>query len=995
MAPLLAALSATPAAALTINGFTAAGNERFASGYPGAPVANTSSSFIGAGYNWSGVGWTAGSSNWSFALLGPDQVLIANHVRGDVGPTIQFTNASGQVFNFTVASEQGTHSGYTNDLATATLATPIPASDNIQYYSILFQGYAPATYVGDNLLLYGNYEGQGPAVGWNQISQAGQLLQNASGSYGPDYSNYLYYGYDSVSPNRTVVQNGDSGSPTFIVTGVKGQMYLAGAHYALNSDDSGNPIGGYDSFTSLSLPTLDADMGPSGYLPYVVTPVTARWNGGTSSSWATAANWSSTSGTASVPGDLMSGGSVAVCASVEFDGAATTPHTITLDGAQTVTSITFASAAGANGFTLTGANTLTIGEAGLTNLDDDVQTLACPVALRTSQRWTIGSGGLAVTGSINLGSGTTGNLLLVEGSGSAVFSGALSGSTGSLAVDGGATLTLNSSAGNSYGGSTFINGATLVISQDNDLGAAPSVTASNQLSIDGGTLQAAATLALNANRGIALGNLGGTLAVVGGATLTGNSPIAGSGAALAVAGPGSVVLTASNSYSGPTTVSDGVLTLSGSGSIAKSSGYTVGEGTLRLDNSAGTLATNRTNTAATIALQGGTLQIVAAGATTATLGNLSAVAGENVYTLSTTNTANTLVVSNGTLSRSVGATVNFTGTFNSTNRITFSGLSGFIDQGTFANGADFAAYDTTLNTIRALEYGIDPNTAAVGAIAAGDHVKLTATPAAQNSLTLLTLNLAGSGVSFPLAGGQTLVLSDGGLLKSGGGAAGTLSGGGLATAAGVELVVRTDTAADSLTISTPIAVAGALTKSGAGLLVLSSTANSYGGPTTVTAGTLALGAAQTLPATSTLALAGSGVFDLAGYSQTVAGLSLFDGTITNSNRGNPATLWLGGNSGAVLYDGVGGGATIAADNFMLATSSAAAGSHVFTIARGLGVSDLTVTSAIGNGSAAPQSLVKSGPGILTLSGSNTYTGATDVLAGTLALGRLARPCLKP
>ena len=56
-AAALLAMLATPAPGLTINGYSTADNDRFVSGYPNAPVANTSSSFLGAGYDWSGVGW--------------------------------------------------------------------------------------------------------------------------------------------------------------------------------------------------------------------------------------------------------------------------------------------------------------------------------------------------------------------------------------------------------------------------------------------------------------------------------------------------------------------------------------------------------------------------------------------------------------------------------------------------------------------------------------------------------------------------------------------------------------------------------------------------------------------------------------------------------------------------------------------------------------------------------------------------------------------------
>ena len=54
------ALWSAPAVAITINDSTAARNDRFASGYPNGPlVPNTDPSFIGLGYDWSGVGWNA------------------------------------------------------------------------------------------------------------------------------------------------------------------------------------------------------------------------------------------------------------------------------------------------------------------------------------------------------------------------------------------------------------------------------------------------------------------------------------------------------------------------------------------------------------------------------------------------------------------------------------------------------------------------------------------------------------------------------------------------------------------------------------------------------------------------------------------------------------------------------------------------------------------------------------------------------------------------
>jgi fibronectin-binding autotransporter adhesin len=122
---------------------------------------------------------------------------------------------------------------------------------------------------------------------------------------------------------------------------------------------------------------------------------------------------------------------------------------------------------------------------------------------------------------------------------------------------------------------------------------------------------------------------------------------------------------------------------------------------------------------------------------------------------------------------------------------------------------------------------------------------------------------------------------------------------------------------------------------------LASASSSYTGGTTILAGTIALGHESGL-GTGTLTV-NDGTFDLAGYSPTVGGLSgSSTGLITSGSTGAVATL------------------TVSSD-----VSSTFAGQ-------------------IQNG-AGTVGLVKSGLGTLTLTGPSTYTGATTVSAGTLAL----------
>ena len=85
--------------------------------------------------------------------------------------------------------------------------------------------------------------------------------------------------------------------------------------------------------------------------------------------------------------------------------------------------------------------------------------------------------------------------------GSTTFSGDLSGD-GNFIKDGNYTLTLSGS--NSITGTKTINGGTLSISSDDNLGAVPGSVQSGHLVFDGGTLQTTAGFTLNSNRGINL-----------------------------------------------------------------------------------------------------------------------------------------------------------------------------------------------------------------------------------------------------------------------------------------------------------------------------------------------------------------------------------------------------------------------------------------------------------------------------------------------------------
>ena len=72
-----------PAAALQVTDYSSEVNDRFSSGFATNPVANTNTTFVGAGYDWSGVGWSTtafgGSGFKGFGMLSPRHFLTAQH----------------------------------------------------------------------------------------------------------------------------------------------------------------------------------------------------------------------------------------------------------------------------------------------------------------------------------------------------------------------------------------------------------------------------------------------------------------------------------------------------------------------------------------------------------------------------------------------------------------------------------------------------------------------------------------------------------------------------------------------------------------------------------------------------------------------------------------------------------------------------------------------------------------------------------------------------
>jgi autotransporter-associated beta strand protein len=259
---------------------------------------------------------------------------------------------------------------------------------------------------------------------------------------------------------------------------------------------------------------------------------------------------------------------------------------------------------------------------------------------------------------------------------------------------------------------------------------------------------------------------------------------------------------------------------------------------------------------------------------------------------------------------------------------------------------------------------------------------------------------------------------------------GALSGSGAITLGSGTLTAGSDTAASAF--GGVISGTGNFAKQGSQTLTLSGN-NTYTGATTIDAGTLAMGVVNALSATTALTINAGGALDLVDFSQTIGSLAgagtvtvsgglgavvltvggnnsstVFSGTIENTGgalglvKTGTGTLTLSGNNsfaGGVLITG-GGAVSVAADtnlggaggrllfdNGTLKTTASfdTVAPRAATLLAGDGTFEVATGTTLGfsgpiDGNGA---LTKTGAGSLILSGANTYTGGTNVLAGIL------------
>jgi len=540
--------------------------------------------------------------------------------------------------------------------------------------------------------------------------------------------------------------------------------------------------------------------------------------------------------------------------------------------------------------------------------------------------------------------------------------GAISGSGGTININGSYALTTSSSSSTTYSGVIAGTGGQLVKAGSGTL------TLSGANTYTGTTTLSAGTLAINNNTAIGTGTLtitGGVLNNTSGSDITltnnnaqnwnGNFTYAGTGNLNM--GTGAVTMNAARTV----TVSANTLTVGGaiSGAFALTK---TGTGTLTLSGnntfSGGVSMPNANNgkiiAAHNNALGSGTFtfagsSIVFELADGITIANAMTVSDSgNTKTIQLASGATSATYSGAIAINESSAADHFRLNVGSGGTLTFSGnLSGNriykLGDGTVVLSGNNTY--TGLTTVSAGVLNIR-HANALGTTAAGTTVTSGAALELQGGITIgaEALSLSGTGISTggalrnisgdnSYAGAVTLaaatrINSDAGLL--------TLSG--AIGGAGQNLSVG---GAGNTTISNAIGTTtGTLTKDGAGTLNLSG-ANTYTGTTTINAGTLTLSSGS--------AIADTGAVVMANATSTVLNVNASE-TIGNLSGGGT----LGGNI-------------------------AIAASQTLTVNQTTGQTYAGAISGAGG-------LTQNGSSTLTLSGANSYTGATTINAGTLTLG---------
>jgi autotransporter-associated beta strand protein len=799
-----------------------------------------------------------------------------------------------------------------------------------------------------------------------------------------------------------------SGSNTINLDLITGQTLSAGTYTLISASNglanASNPAtftlgtepAGFNQYNLSSTATaLMLNVTAKAAVPLLYWTGSASTNGSPSNStdfWGygsglstVASNWSNVSSGSvdalNVPGSITD----VYFTATNANASSGTTLSTTLDGSYSVKGLFFNT--GSSSITSVGINTnssgnsLAVGSDGITvtstSFAGGTISGAGSVVVNGSQTWANNSATLPLNVSTGISSysGATTLTLGGSGAGGVNLTGPISNGGGTLSLVLGQTGVTTISGTNTFTGGVTLNSGTVVLGSAGALNS----TTPNAVTFGSGST---GDLRLNGNS-VSVGALN-TNATVGtpiienasstAATLTiklpsGTSNYAGiiqngtGGGALSLAtsGAGTVTLSGSETYTGATTVNSGTLILSGVN--AMSGGFTINNGadlTLSGSTTAATTGAVTINNGGTLTLVANASNITGSGsnASSSAIGSPTAVNYANdLYTTNVQLRSNTSVTfANAGPTGGTGGYPDYTTmNFDVNNLGGASNASGMtLTLGSTTGGVSgFGTYNSNIN------------------VTGGNGYTLVIPVISNANATLLNLNASTANLSIP--GGITSVSTL------------TIQGAGNTTIAGGVNGSTAVNVQSSGNVSIGAISGTSLTMSGTGTLFLTGTNGSYTGITDIKSGTINF--ASIANDGSNSALGNMPASNDSGGS--TIGL-LFEGgtlqytgnTAQSTNRqirilaGTTATIDASGNNST--------GATLSFTAATAANLFENAGTRTLQLTGSNTGQNIFATGIINQGSNAT-SFIKSGSGTWVLTGSNTYTGTTQITGGTLSL----------
>ncbi|MCA0014763.1 autotransporter-associated beta strand repeat-containing protein [Mesorhizobium sp. B292B1B] len=653
------------------------------------------------------------------------------------------------------------------------------------------------------------------------------------------------------------------------------------------------------------------------------------------------------------------------------------------------------------GNTYTGATTVAQGTLSINSVADAGQASAIGAASTNASNLAIQGAILEYTGGTastdrgftiaRSGAITSDTISVTNAAASLTFSGQVVSPDGANFIkDGAGTLTLSGS-NNSYTGNTMVNGGTLAVTTLANGGVNSSIGASSNASSslvlqNGGKLDYLGAIATS-NRGFTLASAGGIGVSNAATTLTLGGVATGPGS-LTKTGPGTLVLSGTNDYSGGTTVSTGILRAGSTSAFGTGAMTVAGGATLDLANNSNSVGAlggsgNVTLGTARLTINGsgtfsGVISGAAAGGVTLGSGAQTFSGCGNTYAGSTilqgNSTLNVGCLANGGQLSDIGASSSAsTNLVFNQGALNYTGGNVTTDRGfqLLANiGAIGVANAATTLTFtgQATGGGILRKDGPGTLVLSGNNTYTGGTIVSTGTLRAGSTTAFGTGGTTVNAG-ATLDLNDLSNTMAG------LTGAGNVTLGTATLTIN---GGGGLSFSGAISGTGNFVKTAAGGQGLAGCNNSYGGTTTISGGSLVVDC-----------LVNGGVNSSIGASSAAASNLVFNG-------GTLGYVGTGGSTNRQFtLDTAGGGLDASGTGAINFTSTAAITLLGTDTARtltlgGTNTGNNSLAAQITDNGTGKTALTKTGTGTWVLTNaSSTYTGVTTISGGVLAVDKLA------